>query len=153
MNNFEINTNFNNNFNNSIGEFNKIFSNSLNQTSKTLNSAMNFEDIFNTVGENFKDKPIKAGAEITIGENKKKNISPAAKFVQDMGKGLSEGITELNDIQKKTEDDIETFASGGDISIHEVMISAQKSKLSMQMAIQLRNQMLNVYNEFKGMSI
>ena len=55
MNNFEINTNFNNNFNNSIGEFNKIFSNSLNQTSKTLNSAMNFEDIFNAVGENFKD--------------------------------------------------------------------------------------------------
>ena len=153
MNNFEINTNFNNNFNNSIGEFNKIFSNSLNQTSKTLNSAMNFEDIFNAVGENFKDKTLKAGTEITIGENKKKSISPSAKFVQDMSRGFSEGITELNDIQKKTEDDIETFASGGDISIHEVMISAQKSKLSMQMAIQLRNQMLNVYNEFKGMSI
>ncbi len=152
MNNFEINTHFNNNFNNSIGDFNKIFSNSLNETNKALSSSMNFDEVFNAVGENFKNTPLKAGTEITIGENKKK-ISPVAKFMDDVGKGVSGSLNELNDIQKRTEEDIETFASGGDISIHEVMISAQKSKLSMQMAIQLRNQMMNVYNEFKGMNI
>ena len=55
--------------------------------------------------------------------------------------------------QRQSEKDIETFASGGDISVHQVMISAQKSALAMQMAIQLRNQMLNAYNEFKNMNI
>ena len=47
----------------------------------------------------------------------------------------------------------ETFATGGDISVHEVMIASQKSGLAMQMAIQLRNQMINAYNEFKNMSV
>ena len=55
--------------------------------------------------------------------------------------------------EKEAETAFETFASGGDISVHEVMIASQKSGLAMQMAIQLRNQMLNAYNEFKGMSI
>ena len=60
---------------------------------------------------------------------------------------------DLNTVQKQAETDFETFASGGDISVHDVMISAQKSSLSMQMAIQLRNRVLNAYNELKSISI
>ena len=63
------------------------------------------------------------------------------------------GINELNAINKQSEDDLETFASGGDISVHDVMISAEKSSLAMGMAIQLRNQAVNAYNEFKNMSM
>ena len=151
MNNFEINTNFNPNFNNSINDFNKIFSNSLKETSKNLNSNMSFDEVFNAIGEN--PDSIKAGAEITIDENKPKNISPTVKLAQEIGKRVFNGLNEINDIQKQSEEDIETFASGGDISIHQVMISAQKSQIAMNMAIQLRNQMLTAYNEFKGMSV
>ena len=48
---------------------------------------------------------------------------------------------------------METFAAGGDISVHEVMIATQKSTLAMQMAIQLRNQMINAYTEFKNLRV
>ncbi len=154
MSNFEINPNFNmNGFDNSISEFNKSFSNSIKSNSEALSGNLSFEEVFNSFGNNKtpKTKPLKA--DLKISENTNEQQSPTAKLASDIGKSFSGGITELNESQKQSERDIETFASGGDISVHQVMISAQKSALAMQMAIQLRNQMLNAYNEFKNMSI
>lgn len=156
--NFSIDPNFNmNGFNNSINDFNRVFSNSLNGNENNLNNASNFSEIFNSMSHNM--APIQAGTQIndfnnTIGSvEKTKNISPVEKMAKDIGSGFSKGINDLNAVDKQAEVDFETFASGGDISVHEVMISAQKSSLAMQMAIQLRNQMLNAYNEFKSMQI
>lgn len=142
MGNFDINTNFNpiNNFekfNNSIKDFNKSFMEGKRELEAGKSSISgNFTDILNSVNK-----------------NETKDISPSQKLALDIQNGFKSGITELNASQRKAEDDFETFASGGDISIHEVMISAEKSSLTMQMAIQLRNQMLNAYNEFKNMQI
>lgn len=148
MNNFSINPNINlNGFQNSIGDYNKAFSGSLNEANKS------FEEIFNSVGDknnNNNIAPLEAGIALDAPVN---NLSPTAKMAQDIGKGFSNSLNELNQVQRTAETDFETFASGGDISVHEVMISAQKSNLSMQMAIQLRNQMINAYNEFKNMAI
>ena len=156
--NFSINPNFNmDGFDNSINEFNKAFSGSITGADKNLESASNFSDIFNSMNKNM--PPIQAGAQIndfgTVNNSieKNQNISPVEKVAKDIGSGFSKGISDLNAVDKQAEVDFETFASGGDISVHEVMISAQKSSLAMQMAIQLRNQMLNAYNEFKSMQI
>ncbi len=154
--NFSINPNFNmNGFENSINDFNKAFANSLDGLDKNLDNSSNFAEIFNSM-QNV--KPIQAGAQINAfspveGVEKSQNISPVEKMAKDIGSGFSKGINDLNAVDKQAEVDFETFASGGDISVHEVMISAQKSSLAMQMAIQLRNQMLNAYNEFKSMQI
>ncbi len=157
-NNFSINPNFNmNGFNNSIGDFNKVFSNSLNGNVNDLNNASSFGEVFNSISQNI--APLQAGTQINDFNNSVdniegiKNISPVEKMAKDIGSGFSKGINDLNAVDKQAEVDFETFASGGDISVHEVMISAQKSSLAMQMAIQLRNQMLNAYNEFKSMQI
>lgn len=145
MNNFSINPNINlSGFQNTISDYNKAFSGSLDSANKS------FEEIFNAVGEkNNSNAPLEAGISIDA----PKNLSPTAKMANDIGKSFSNSINELNQVQRAAETDFETFASGGDISVHEVMISAQKSNLSMQMAIQLRNQMINAYNEFKNMAI
>lgn len=147
MNNFSINPSFNfGGFDNSITDYNKNFSQSLNDANKS------FDEIFNSMGQ----KPLEAGVQAVDNfgaVQSAKELSPTAKMASDIGKGFSNSINELNTVQKSAETDFETFAAGGDISVHEVMISAQKSNLSMQMAIQLRNQMLNAYNEFKNMQI
>lgn len=158
--NFNINPNFQmNNFNNSINEFNKAFSNSINNANKALENGANFSEIFNSIGQNNEQMaPMQLGAQYfygvdTINSQKVENLSPTAQVAKDIGSGFSNSLNELSGIEKKAEQDFETFASGGDISVHEVMISAQKSNLAMQMAIQLRSQLLNAYNEFKNMSI
>ncbi len=158
--NFNINTNFQlNNFDNSINEFNKAFSNSVNNANKALENGANFDEIFNSIGQNNEQMaPMQLGAQYfygvdAINSQKVENLSPTAQVAKDIGSGFSNSLNELSGIEKKAEQDFETFASGGDISVHEVMISAQKSNLAMQMAIQLRSQLLNAYNEFKNMSI
>lgn len=153
--NFSINPNFQNNFDNSIQEFNKVFSSSLDDVNKNISNEKDFEKIFNEI-TTLKQAPIQGGAQYFVGMDsinaqKIENLSDTAKMANDIKEGFSHGLNSLNNIEKQAEDDFETFASGGDISIHDVMISAQKSSLAMQMAIQLRNQMLSAYNEFKNL--
>lgn len=156
MNNFTINPNFNTSgFNDSIDNYNKVFSNSLNQTDKAFGENSSFSVVMDNISAKQKE-PLEAGVQyFEDAETLKQQstLSPVAKMVKDIGSGFSNSINELNTIDKKAETDFETFAAGGDISVHEVMISAQKSNLAMQMAIQLRNQMINAYNEFKNMSV
>ena len=47
----------------------------------------------------------------------------------------------------------EILATGGDISAHEVMIAAEKSNLSLQMAVQIRNRLINAYTEINTMQV
>ena len=88
-----------------------------------------------------------------INAQKVENLSETALMARDIGRGISGGINNLSTTQRAAEDAMETFAAGGDISVHEVMIASQKSTLAMQMAIQLRNQMVNAYNEFKNLRV
>ena len=156
--NFSINPNFNmKGFDNSINEFNKVFSNSIKQDN-AIQDNQSFSEVFNSISPKNAIEPIQAGAQMFVGmdsiaSQKIENISPSAKMANDIGKGFMNGLNEVSNLGKEAEEAFETFASGGDISVHEVMIASQKSGLAMQMAIQLRNQMLNAYNEFKNMSI
>ena len=147
-NDFLVSTNFQTKqFNNSIEGFNKEFNkNFKNSVAKTID-ASEFEKIFNSMGQ----KPLTA--EISLDSGKERKMSAVEKTVNDIGRGFSNSLNDLNNMQRQAEADFETFASGGDISVHDVMISAQKSNLSMQMAIQLRNRFINAYNELKSMSI
>ena len=158
MSNFSINPNIQmGSFNNSINEFNKVFNNSLNDTNKAFSETdKNFQEIFNSMSQT---KPIEAGIQYqqigldSIQAQKLENISPTAQMVQDIGKGLKGSLYDLNNTQRDAERKAEIFATGGDISVHDVMIAAEKSNVAMQMAIQMRNQVLNAYNELRNMSI
>ena len=156
--NFSVNPNFNmGSFNNTIDSYNKVFSNSLNKADENMANPQSFDEIFNSYNST-KMPPIQASASMQVGldsinAQKIENLSPTAKMAQDIGSGFKNGLSEVSTLNKQAEEAFETFASGGDISVHEVMIASQKSGLAMQMAIQLRNQMVNAYTEFKNMSI
>lgn len=157
--NLNINPNFNmGKFENSINDFNKAFSISLNQADNNFANSQSFDEIFNSINTQNSTKALQGSAQYFIGADsidmqKIENISPSAKMASDIRKGFANGLNEVSNLERESQEAFETFASGGDISVHEVMIASQKSGLAMQMAIQLRNQMLNAYNEFKNMSI
>ncbi len=154
---FEINTNIA-----SIDSFNKSFDNSIKNFDKQIDDASDFNEIFNSLTSNEpqntkEPQKLKGSVEFlgvdAINAQKIENLSETALMARDIGKGISGGINNLSATQKAAEDAMETFAAGGDISVHEVMIAAQKSTLAMQMAIQLRNQAVNAYNEFKNLRV
>ena len=156
--NFEINTNIN-----SIDNFNKSFDKSIKNFDKQIDDASDFNEVFNSLTSNEpkntkEPQKLKGSVEMFLGADainaqKVENLSETALMARDIGQGFSNGISNLSATQKTAEDAMETFAAGGDISVHEVMIASQKSTLAMQMAIQLRNQAVNAYNEFKNLRV
>ena len=154
--NFEINTNIG-----SIENYNKSFNNNLKNFDKQIEDASDFNEVFSAMTSNApkntkEPQKLKGSVEMFLGADainaqKVENLSDTARMARDIGRGFSDGVTNLSGVQKEAEDAMETFAAGGDISVHEVMIATQKSTLAMQMAIQLRNQMINAYTEFKNL--
>ncbi|MBR2386194.1 flagellar hook-basal body complex protein FliE [bacterium] len=151
---------FNFNSINSLQEFNNIFQKDVNQITASLEEQMEFEKAFNeaTARQNRIDDKLSMRTNIdvrldTINANKIENLSDSTRMMNAFGDSIKGSINSLNESQRNAERAVETLASGGDISIHEVMIAQEKSSLAMQMAIQLRNQALNTYNEFKNMNI
>lgn len=81
------------------------------------------------------------------------NKSAVEKTASDIGKAFGNGLNNINDAQNTAYQAAETFASGGDISVHEVMLASQKANLSMQMALQLRNRLVNAYTEINNVRV
>lgn len=74
-------------------------------------------------------------------------------FMSRMSNAFYDGLNSVNNDAIDAEQKEEILASGGDISAHEVMIAAEKSQLSLQMAVQIRNRLLNAYTEINNMQL
>lgn len=81
------------------------------------------------------------------------NNQGAGKVADDFKTLLSNSLNDLNSTQRNAEAAIETFATGGDIDVHSVMIASQKASLSMQMAMQLRNKAIQAYESISKMNV
>ena len=75
------------------------------------------------------------------------------KFMDRVSGAFSDGLNSVNNDALNAERAEEILASGGDISDHEVMIAAEKSNLSLQMAVQIRNKLINAYTEINNMQV
>lgn len=74
-------------------------------------------------------------------------------FANQIGNGFSNALNAVNDAKLHSERLEEDLAMGGPTSIHDAMIAAEKAELSLQMAIQIRNRVLNAYTEITNMAL
>lgn len=89
----------------------------------------------------------------TKNPTKGKSNSAVENLANSFGQAFSNGLNDVNTSQNAAYEAAETFASGGDISVHEVMLASQKANLTMQMALQLRNRLVNAYNEINNVRV
>ncbi len=166
--------------NSSISNYNKIFSknlesfniasdkNGMTAFDDVLNQKMDNNAIHNTHGpiinsgiqmnvglENMGVSPIDKldGMTQTADSTQKRSGSAVENMANDFGKAFSNGLNSVNESQNTAHEAAEIFASGGDISVHEVMLASQKANLTMQMAIQMRNRLVNAYNEINNVRV
>ena len=153
---------------NSIANFNKIFDQHLQDVDKNF-SQIQMPDFENLLEQKTMElasmPPFRTGIEINAGAVNIPNLdlsmqdsavvskSSIENALDGFGKGFANGIKSINQQEMAAEHAVETLASGGDISVHEVMIAAQKASLSTQMAIQIRNRILNTYTELSQMQL
>ena len=64
-----------------------------------------------------------------------------------VSKSFENYIGELNSQLDKSEKLLQGLATGEEANIHEVMISLEKAKLSMELMLQVRNKSLEAYQE------
>lgn len=81
------------------------------------------------------------------------NSESAGNFINSVSKSLNNGLKSVNNNVVAADKAQEAFAMGEDISVHDVMISAEKASLSMQMAMQLRNKLMTAYNEINNIKV
>ena len=88
------------------------------------------------------DRTFGVGSEVTPGDI-------ANKFSNVLGNYINNVNTQNRDAEKA----IETFAAGGDIDLHSVMIASEKANLSMQLALQMKNKIIQAYQEISRIQI
>lgn len=67
---------------------------------------------------------------------------------------LKSSLDQVNTVQKKAEEMGQKFALGDDkVSLSDVMISIQKSSISLQATVQVRNKLVSAYHEIMNMQV
>lgn len=66
---------------------------------------------------------------------------------------LKEKLDAVNDKQIEAEDKTESFIKGDEIDIHEVMLASEEAKLSLELAVQIRNKIVEAYQEINRMQL
>lgn len=92
-------------------------------------------------------------AEETSASKKINNLSPVGNLMSSIETAFGNGLDDVNEKQLELNTMQEAFARGEDVNIHDMMIASEKSMLSMQMAMQIRNKMISAYTDLKNMSI
>jgi len=66
---------------------------------------------------------------------------------ESFGEILREAISTTNELQKQSNQEIQKLITGETQDLHATMIAVQKADLSFQMMMQVRNKLVNAYQE------
>ena len=66
---------------------------------------------------------------------------------------LKDKLDEVNDKQIESDDITQKFIKGEEDDVHKVMISTEEAKLSLELAVQIRNKLVDAYDVFNRMQI
>ncbi|MBM7603325.1 flagellar hook-basal body complex protein FliE [Metabacillus crassostreae] len=69
------------------------------------------------------------------------------------GDFLKESINQVNQAQTNSDKMTNALASGQNVELHDVMISAQKSSVALTMAVEVRNKVIEAYQEMMRMQV
>jgi flagellar hook-basal body complex protein FliE len=83
----------------------------------------------------------------------KKNILPEETKSNDFLDTLKEKLNEVNYKQIEAETLTQKFIKGEEDDIHKVMLSTEEARLSLELAVQIRNKLVEAYEEFNRMQI
>jgi flagellar hook-basal body complex protein FliE len=66
---------------------------------------------------------------------------------------LTDSIQQVNTMQLEADQAVESMFSGGDVNPAEVLTAVQKADLAFRLTMQMRNKLMEVYQEIKDIRI
>lgn len=96
-------------------------------------------------------------------------FTPDTRIFEDMGIGkdknkeeklengffntLKEQLDQINEKQIAAENTTESFIKGDEVDIHKVMLDSEEAKMSLELAVQVRNKIVEAYQELNRMQL
>ena len=104
---------------------------------------------------------------LNIMDRYKNLVDPNQKIqgsIPNLSEGTNLGMTDFEDIigsqieklngaQVQSDNLIQDFAAGRTEDLHQVMIAAEEARLSMELAVQIRNKAVEAYKELNNMQL
>lgn len=75
--------------------------------------------------------------------------APGTAFTQQVAQGLGQVNQQLLVAQAE----LQQLAVGGDVSLHQVMLHLEESRIALQLMLQVRNRVLEAYQDLMKMQI
>lgn len=66
---------------------------------------------------------------------------------------LADSLEQVNSLQQDADASIETLATGGPTTLHDTMLAVQKADLSFRLMMQVRNKIVEAYQEVLRMQV
>ena len=79
--------------------------------------------------------------------------TPASNPAGGFGQALTNAISSLSDSQNAADDASVRMAAGDPIDLHEVMLSRETASLQFQLAVQVRNKLVEAYQDVMRMQV
>lgn len=77
----------------------------------------------------------------------------ASSAAQAFGKFLQDAVNNLQQVQSASDQATIQLAEGKPVDLHDVMIKTEQANLTFQLALQVRNKLLDSYQEVMRMSV
>ena len=88
--------------------------------------------------------------------NESTKINPtvtSADAQQTFANSLKDAIAKVNDQQIQSDTMTEKLINGGNVDLHEVMIASQKASITLNATMEVRNKVIEAYQEIMRMSV
>lgn len=76
-----------------------------------------------------------------------------ASAYPNFGEALGIAMENLNDVHMEAKSKVEDFASGKNTNVSDVMVTLEKASLALDLSVQVRNRLVDAYNELNRMQI
>lgn len=92
-------------------------------------------------------------SQLTTGKMKRELLGPEVNGQKTFADTLSEAVGEVNQLQKTADKKMEDLATGRAKSIPDVMIATEKADIALKLMVQVRNKIIDAYQEVMKMQV
>ncbi len=86
-------------------------------------------------------------------DSQKENAGGAQQAAETFGRLLAQAVEDLNRVNAQANEAMARLAAGEPVELHDVMIAMEQADLSLRLALQVRNKLIEAYQEIQRMQV
>lgn len=102
--------------------------------------------------EGINELAVRAVSESASG-SQEQSAGGAKEAAETFGRLLSQAVDNLNQVNTQANEATTKLAAGEPVELHDVMIAMEQADLSLRMALQVRNKLVEAYQEIQRMQV